>query len=151
MKRASLPVVLTAALLVAGCGEEDGEVSESLSREDYLARGDEICAAGDEAIEEQTEDNFGAVPPREGDEAERFVSEVVLPNIQSQIDQLRDLPPPKGDEESVDAIYAAADEGLADARQDPATIARGETPAGLEEANRLAREYGFQECGDDED
>ena len=147
----ALAAVVSAGLLAAGCGEDAGEVEESLSKEEYLARGDQICATGDEAIEARTEDSFGGVPPTEGAEAERYVSELVLPNIQSQIEQLRDLAPPRADEDQVRAIYDAADEGLAEARQDPAAIARGETPAVLEEANRLFSDYGFQECGGDED
>lgn len=146
----ALTAVLSAGLLAAGCGEDAGEVEESLSKEEYLASGDQICATGDEAIEARTEDSFG-VPPTEGAEAERYVSELVLPNIQSQIEQLRDLTPPRADEDQVRAIYDAAEDGLAEARQDPAAIARGETPAALEEANRLFSDYGFQECGGDED
>ena len=144
--------LLMAGLLVApiaiGCGDDDGGGGTALSKDEYIARGDEICAEANDEIEDRSEELFSGDEPSEED-VERFTLEVSVPTIEEEIDRLRDLPAPQGDGERLNIIYAAAETGIAELREDPSLSARGELPAALDRSNELAREYGFEDCGEE--
>lgn len=53
---------------------------------------------------------------------------------------------PTDEEDRLNAIYDAFDEGIEEAEADPGALASG-PPAGIQEASRLALEYGFDDCG----
>jgi hypothetical protein len=133
--------ILALALVGAGCGGDDAP-----SKSEYIADADAICKQGNTEIDAAAEDTFtqGQQPSRE--EIVGFAEDEVIPNIQGQIDELRDLTPPDGDEDTVNAIYDAAQDGLDRIEEDPALLAeRGANP--LAEANRLAQDYGMKVCG----
>lgn len=140
-------VLLTGALLVAGCGGDDddqGAGSPPLSKEEYIAQGDAICTAGDEELVAEAEERFGSAeeaPPRA--EQEAFISEIVAPGFEQQLEELRELSPPEEDQEQIDALLAALEELADAAANDPGAVIDGE----FTEASRLAREYGFTACG----
>jgi hypothetical protein len=75
------------------------------------------------------------------------VAETVVPEIQGQIDGIRALTPPEGDEDEVAAILDAAREGVDELEQDPSAVGPGTGAGPFEEANRLAQEYGLKVCG----
>ena len=148
---------LAAASLLAACGDDDddgGGGEQALSKADYIEQGDAICAEGDREIEQAAEEAFGDLEQGEQPSAEavgEFGQESVLPSLQRQIDRLRELPAPEGDEDEVNAIYDAADEGIRKLREgDPEDFVQ-QGDAAFEEANRLAGEYGFQNCGGQEE
>lgn len=152
-----LVAALAASSLLAACGDDDGDGGngeQALSKPEYIKQGDAICAEGDLEIEQAAEQEFGDLEQGEQPSAEaigEFGQETVLPNLQRQIDQLRELPAPEGDEDEVTAIYDAADEGIRKLREgEPEDFVEQGDPA-FEEANRLAGEYGFQSCGGQED
>ena len=73
---------------------------------------------------------------------------MVIPALREQLDRLRALTPPSGDEAEVAAIYNRAERGIErlasdpDAFSDPGAVRRA-----LTEARRIGRRYGFFECG----
>lgn len=136
---------LAVVLAAAGCGGDEGE--EPLTKSEYIKQGDAICSKGDAAIGSAAValGAEGKQPPPE--ELARFTEEVVVPTLQDQIDQLRKLPAPEGDEETVAAIYDKAQEGIDQIKEDPEMFASQEPPPALNEAGQLAGDYGFQECG----
>ena len=146
-------VLTLVAVAFAGCGDDDDNGSgggESLSKAEYIKRGDRICREGDREIARATEEKFGGRtedPPDE--EVADFVLDEVIPNIEGQISDLRDLPAPEGDEDTVNAIYDEADKSIDAVKDDPEkAVAEGaENP--FAEANKLARDYGFEHCGED--
>lgn len=152
MKQLNLKLILAAAalalaLVAAGCGGDDDEGESSgpaLSKEEYIAQGDEICAQGDTELAAAAEEEFGSAteePPREDQEA--FISDVVAPNFEQQLEDLQALNPPEEDQEQIDALLAALEDLIAAAKEDPGTVIDGE----VTEASELAQEYGFQSCG----
>lgn len=155
---AILAASLAAGSLLAACGgddDDDGNGGEALSKAEYIRQGDAICAEGDREIEQAAEEQFGGSEdqPTE-EEIGEFAQEEVLPNLQDQIDRLRELPAPEGDEEEVEAIYDAADEGIQQLEEAGPEGFVEQGDEAFEEANRLAGEYGFQNCGgqgDDEE
>jgi hypothetical protein len=132
--------VVPIALLGFGCGGDDAP-----TQEEYVAQADEICKEADEALNVVIEDTFGTRQPNQ-QEIISFTGDEVIPNIEGQIEDLRALTPPEGDEETVNAIYDSLKAGIAAVADDPAGSIQ-EAPPEIEEAGRLAREYGMEECG----
>lgn len=148
MKAPKLKLILAAAaalaLIAAGCGGDDEDSGPPLTEEEFVAQGDEICAQGDEELTAAAEEQFGSpeeAPPR--DEQEQFISEVVAPNFEQQLEDLRALNPPEEDSEQVDELLSALEELVQTARDDPGAVLDGE----VTEASELAQEYGFTACG----
>jgi uncharacterized protein YfcZ (UPF0381/DUF406 family) len=136
------------ALLAAGCGDDDGggedESGPPLSKQDFIAQADQICAESDQTLNAAAEEEFGSngtTPPREDQEA--FISDVVAPELQSQRDQIAELSAPEEDQEQVDEILSALGSLAESAESDPAAVLDGQQT----DAAQLAAEYGFQVCG----
>jgi len=74
-----------------------------------------------------------------------FFSETVVPSYEDLAAQLDALGAPEGDEEEVDAIITALNDGIAVVESDPeAAVASEDDP--FEEYQTLAEDYGLQEC-----
>lgn len=129
------------ALLLAGCGDEGD------SKQEYIKKGDEICALGTFQIGAEAEKRYDApqAPPKE---AETFAAEVIAPTLRTEVlDKLRDLEPPDGDEEAVTEIYDALEQGITEVENDPAVASEPGFGGTFVEASELAQAYGFSQCG----
>jgi hypothetical protein len=134
-------VGVCAALVAAGCGGDD---EEAPTKEEFITQADQICTDGDQQINEEAENVFEGQPSKA--EQQAFIEDTVIPETQAQIDGIRDLTPPEGDEDEITAIVDAADQGIDEIEADPAALTqRGDNP--LAEASQLASEYGMKACG----
>lgn len=135
---------LGVALLLAGCGGDDAP-----TKAEYITKADAICKKGDAASQKDAQAKLSALgssPTKE--QVASVVSEIVLPNIESQLKELRALDKPKGDGDTIDAIYDDLDAGLKRAKADPAaTVASTTSP--FADATAKARAYGMKDCGSD--
>ncbi len=131
---------LTVALgVAAGCGgDDDGD--SGLTREEYLAQGNAICAAGNERIEAIA---AGLTGPPSGDEAAELVNSIA-DDISGQVDEIAALDPPEELQADADALVAAARTGLEELRADPESLFGEESP--LTPVNRLAEDMGLTTC-----
>ncbi|MGH3993052.1 MAG: hypothetical protein ACRDSN_11400 [Pseudonocardiaceae bacterium] len=159
MRKTLLAVLLAAAIaaVAAGCGGDDdddetattattGASGGALTKDAFVTAADGVCAQGDKQIDQAAQQEFGGGGEPSTAEQERFFTDTVLPNIQNQIDGIRALAPPEGDEEQVTTILDAAQDAIDESEQDPSVITGGgEDP--FAEANRLAEEYGLKDCG----
>lgn len=143
-----------ACLLLAGCGSDDSAkdstaAPETITKAEFIERGDAICKAGDERIEAATE-SFGEDDdfPTES-ELRDYVVEVVLPEISAQAKALRALPLPDQGADQVTAMLDSLDAEIAKAEKDPGHPL--EEASGFDEANLMAQEYGFEVCGAEEE
>jgi hypothetical protein len=133
------------ALLATACGGGD----EGLSREELISRGDAICEEYDQRTE-QVED------PESLDDVERFVEETRT-LIRDGVDELKELEPPEELAEDYNAWIAQNEENLgllddleaAAAAGDEAQVQEilAEAEQAGAQADRLAGEMGFEECG----
>ena len=131
-------------LLAAGCGGDDeGIPSGDVSKAEYISRADAICAKGDAEISAAAEQRFGDKPPS-NDQVSAFIEDTVVPNIQGQLDRLRELEAPEADLDQVEQIYDTAQENLDVLAEAPEDFVDEEPFA---EANKLARGYGLRQCG----
>jgi len=134
-------------LVAAGCGGGSGR----LTREELIEEADATCAEFDRQIEDVQE-------PESLDDIERYVQEI-RPIVEEGTNELDDLEPPEELEDEYDdwieATRSAVDrfDELEEAaasgdEQRIQEVLEGGAEGG-EEADRLAQELGFQECGDD--
>jgi hypothetical protein len=143
------------ALFLAACGAADYEATTTppeptpISKHEFLREADRICLNGDSQIEAIGDDLYTDAPPGERPspgEVRRFALNVVVPRIQSEIDAIRALGAPKGDEREVEAILEATRDGIREVRADPEGLVDG-PPAGFKRAGDLSQRYGSRECG----
>jgi hypothetical protein len=150
---------LLTALLLAACGGDDdgngdgdgeGEAAgagdgKPLSKAEYIADADQICGETTLrlAVAQQERGQAESV-----EEVEEYVREDFVPIFSEQVEKLRELQPPKGDEKTVDAVYDAVDEALAEVREEPDLLLQTDVGGVFDKANRLARAYGFEQCGE---
>jgi hypothetical protein len=135
--------LLAAGLLAAGCGGGD----DDLTKAEFVNQADAICKKGNQEIDKAAKQVFTSKQAPSKAQFEKFVNDTLIPNTQSQIDQVRDLNPPSADEDQVNVLLDEAQAGLDKVKQDP-TVLEGKVDP-LKKANQLAKDYGLTECGGD--
>ena len=141
----------------AGCGGDETTTTAGgasgasgatgpVDRSEYIGKADAICAETDRQIREARGELLGAGSPSES-EQERFVSDEVVPKLESEVERLRNLPAPPGEGDILTRLYDDAQLAVDTLEADPSLFdARGGQDP-FAEADREAREYGFEECG----
>ena len=138
-----LAVLAAVALVATGCGSS----KKSISKAEFLRKGNAICAQGNKEIQAEAQKRFPNQKGRPSNaQLKSFATEVVIPSVEKQVSKLKDLGAPKGDKDKVNAIWAAADEGIAKTKQDPLSVAV-ENGGPFAKANKLANAYGLKVCG----
>jgi hypothetical protein len=151
MKRKALwllALALATGSVAAGCGGDDDDGGDgggdALSKEEFVAQGNEICTEGNAEIEAGAQEAFPEGQPTP-ETAEAFVNDTLVPSVQGQIDDLRDLGIPEGDEDQVTEILDKAELALQDLKEDPTlAIGQGEDP--FAEVNQELTDYGLTAC-----
>lgn len=137
-------VLLALGVVVAGCGGSapaDTSAAEmGITKADFIAQADAICKAGDDKIGEAA----GMNATKKGQD--EFVKNTIVPTIQSELDQVRALPVPAGDEDQVKAILDSGQDGLSEVQQDPSLLMDNKTNP-LDDSSKLAAQYGLKVCG----
>ena len=132
---------LVLVLATAGCGSSSkSATAASLSKPQFLAQGNAICARGNQQLA-ASDKALGNQPSQAADRG--FVTSSFAPNIQSQIDGLRALSAPSGDQASVSKMLDVAQTDLNKIKSNPALLASG---AGFAEFAKLAHPYGLTAC-----
>jgi hypothetical protein len=146
-------LAIAAALAASGCGGDDDEDTtaaggEAPSKQEFISEADAICRQGDKEIEQAAGREFGKGQEPSQQEQQQFVTDTVVPNIKNQIDEIRALTPPQGDEGRITAILDAAESGLDKIERNPSVLNEGGGGANpFAQANKLAGEYGLTACG----
>ena len=144
-----LALALAAGLIAAGCGDDDDDTAttsaatttagatgatgatgagtgEPLSKDEFIAQGDEICSKANKELK--------------GDNDPTKVAE----NIQGQIDGLRALTPPEEDADQITQILDDAQKAVDTIKETGSFQQSGQQ---LEQAGQALQDYGFKECG----
>lgn len=142
-----LAVLCGAAALAAGCGGGGG----SLSREELAAQADAICAKAEEELDQLAE-------PQSIEDVEQLAEEA-KPIVEDGVEQLDELQPPEDLEDEYDRWIELNRENVdvldelrgAAAEGDQERVQQAVQEAGEkeQEADRLAREIGLEQCAND--
>ena len=151
MTRRLLAIFVSAvgiAAIAAGCG---GESTPSPTKAEFTKQASAICEKGVKDIQRGIE---VLVRKRAGQNAGAFskplpdaaAEDVVLPNFEEQVEDLRALGSPSGDEAEVTAILTTFEKAIKEGAEEPKGIFRGGA-ASLGKTNQMATKYGLKYCG----
>lgn len=139
-------------LLLAACGGGD-DGGERLSKSEWIEQADAICAQADEDVDALTE-------PSTLDEIPEF-TETASEISREALTELRALQPPEEDQATVDEMLDLVEqqielgeqigEAASDGDQEEVQRLAAEAEPLEAEANEKARQYGLEDCGEDED
>lgn len=147
--------VLAIAVVIAGCGSSSNEEStSSLTKAEFIKQGDAIC----QKANDQNEGEFEAFAKENGiseskapteAQEEEIATGILLPSISGQLEGIRALGAPEGEEEQVNEILETVEGEVEEAEAEPAVLFEEEKGAEspFAEGNKMAREYGFKVCG----
>jgi hypothetical protein len=152
--------VLAAALVVAGCGGGGGGGDEaaggggSLSKAEFLKQADAVCSAGKTKVRAEYQAYLTKNKIEEGKESkaenEAHVTEIAetiaFPALRQQIEEIRALGAPEGEEAEVKAFLDATEAEVKEAEEDPQSLLASSNEV-FAKSDKLAEEYGFKVCG----
>lgn len=139
-------VALTAGLAGCGGGGDSSATTTALGKGEFLAKANAICARGNK----QTDEAFSGLDAKPSSaQVEKAIETGFVPAVQAQIDEIRALDAPEGDEAKVEHMLDLAQEDLDGIRADPIAYAE-ESDGGKRFANfaRLAHPYGMTSCAE---
>jgi hypothetical protein len=138
-----LAAVLAVGLVVAACGSSSDD--DALTKAEFLKQGNAICAKGNKEIDAAANKTFTKGQQPSKAQITKFAEDTLIPSVEGQIDDLRDLTPPSADEDQVNKILDEAESAVDKTKDDPSVFAQNQDP--FKKANQLAIDYGLKECG----
>jgi hypothetical protein len=146
----ALSATLAVSALASGCGSSKKSASTAatpaLTKAQFLAQGNAICQAGNQkqsAAQRALEKTFGNKAPTPA-EITLYLRTTFLPLIQGQIDKLKALPAPTGEEAKLTSILALAQADLDKVKSKPQAFIGEQHP--FANFARLAHAYGLTSC-----
>lgn len=136
------------AALAVGCGSDSDETTGSLTKTQFIERGDKICQ---EALDRR-EATFRKLlaenankPPLNQAEREEVVIKFAITPIEQMTEELAALGLPEGAEDQAEEMVASFESAVEDIKSDPAAALEG---AGREfvEPKEQAAAFGFKSC-----
>lgn len=147
------------AMIVGGCGGGDdntdstaGTDSTELTKAQFVKQGNAICAKANEELNQEVEKFFkesglGEKQSPSTAELKEITEDFVTPLVGRQVEEIRELGAPAGEEEQVEKVLAAVEEGIEKSEEDPDSLIAGKNSA-FGKANELAIDYGLKTCGE---
>jgi hypothetical protein len=146
---------MAAALFATGCGSGDDTSSESaaLTKAEFVKQANAICKKGNATFESEfeafaKEHNLNENKAPSKAVQEEAIDQIAVPRISSQVEEIRALGTPKGDDGELEGILTGVEEGLEEAEENPAVLF-GEAPSKFKQVNKETREYGLTVCGEE--
>lgn len=139
---------MLATLVVVGCGGgASSETAGAITKAEFISQADAICAETNQAMEDKVQATFGGGSQPGKAEQEAFVTETILPSIEGDLEKVRALPEPAGDEAAIDQFLSDAEKGVAEAKKDPEGFPK--SAPSLQKSSGEAAAYGLKVCGQD--
>ena len=143
-------LILTASLILgvgaAGCGSSNKSTTTStvaaaaITKAEFLAKGNAICVQGNQRLG-TAQNSLGAHPSQA--QITDFVKSTFGPVIQSQIDGIRALGTPSGEQATVTSMLNVAQTDLSKIESNPALLASGRP---FVDFAKVAHPYGLTAC-----
>jgi hypothetical protein len=147
----SVGALLFAGLLVAGCGggSSSTTTTAAISKAEFVTKGNAICVAGNKKQEAEFmafAKEHGISEKEEPTKAQQaeLADAVFVPNVQSQIDSVKALGAPSGEEQQVTSALETAQEALNEVKAKP-EIAFGK-PSPFKATGEQLHALGLTQC-----
>jgi hypothetical protein len=141
----TLLAAIAVGVPVAGCGSNDSSTSSTstqsaITKADFVAQANAICAKGNQAQRKaQTKLGKNATQAQ----AKALVTGTFVPNIQGQIDAIKALGAPVGDQSTVTKMVSLAQADLDKLKADPNQIGNENL---FSDFAAVAHPYGLTSC-----
>jgi|SRR5215469_2490152 len=121
-----LTVALVVGVCVAGCGSSSSTTAETttaISKAEFVAKGNEVCVKGEKAQEAEInayveKNGLEKQKPTKAQNAE-IVETILAPSIQSQINGVKALGAPSGEEQQVSSALELSQQTLEEIEANP--------------------------------
>ncbi len=151
---ALVALAVLGATLIAGCGDGDETADETvtLTKAEFIRQADAICRNTREAIIEGSVPEIEKVAgtPEMRQVELKLISSLLVPTVEKEVEDIRALGAPAGDEAKIEKILKLTEEAIAEAKTEPLTYTQGAGyKQGAEhfgEAYKLSLKYGMKEC-----
>lgn len=139
---------LALVLAVAGCGSSSKSKSSTptLTKAEFLKKGNAICKKGNREINQVANKTFGKGKKPSHAAMMKFATSTLIPSVQRQINGVKALGAPKGDEAKVKEIVNTAQAALDKGKKDPAILVSNKSDP-FAKSNKLTKAYGLKACG----
>lgn len=153
----SLLGALVVVLTVAGCGGSDGDETTRVSKAEFVKEGGAICVATRKGIRSDFEAFTRSSEGRELERAEKaneltpveaaakVGEEIIVPAMRQELEEFRALGIPDGDDDQVNALLEAFEEGAEKAEEHPERAATDGTEA-FGGSGDVADDFGLVGC-----
>lgn len=145
-------LVLAFAAVAAGCGGDEGDetiTTSSLGKKEFVKQVNAICAKREKEVLDGWEPYFKA---HEDDDVPKGVlwanaqKAVMLPPVEAEIEEIRELGAPRGDEDQIEALLVSMQKAVDGTEEIEKVRSVFFTDPGFSRATVLASEYGIGEC-----
>ncbi len=131
------------ALVAAGCGSSS---KPTITKADFVTKSNAICSKGNQDLS-TAEASLGEHSSQA--QLTAFVTDTFVPNVQTQIDAVRALGAPAGEEDTVTHMLDVAQEDLNTVKSNPTVLAQSNAKPFADFA-AIAHPYGLTECASKE-
>lgn len=159
-------VALAALAAASGCGGGGGG-DDTVSITDlgnfplkaaFIKQGDAICAQGRKEVQTKfaaflKKEGIKGIGPGGGESPAEIkaheielVETIGIPALRKQMEELRALGAPRGEEDKVESYLAAAEGALEKGEEEPQLLF-SKVPQTFAQADKIAQELGFEVCG----
>lgn len=146
----ALMAALIVGVCVAGCGSSSTstETTATITKAEFVAKGNAVCVKGEKAQEAEInayvkKHGLEKQKPTKAQNAE-IVETILVPNVQSQIDGVKALGAPSGEEQQVDSALELSQQTLEKVEADP-ELAFGKENV-FAAAGKQLHALGLKEC-----
>jgi hypothetical protein len=149
----ALPIgaLLFAGLLVAGCGSSSSSTTTTaaITKAEFVAKGNASCVANQKKQQAEITafvKKLGINEKEEPTKAQQkeIVDSVYVPNVQNQIDYVKGLGAPSGEEQQVTAALDSAQETLNKVKADPELAFAKQSP--FKATGEMLHALGLTQC-----
>jgi maltose-binding protein MalE len=136
--------VLAVGVIAAGCGSSndngDSTTTAAISKTAFVTQGNQICKQGTDEIN-QAGKQLGKNVSRA--QINDFAANTIVPNVQKQVDGVKALGAPAGEEAQVNKLISVTEADLDQLKSDPAKIHDDHL---FDDSNQAAKAVGLTEC-----
>jgi hypothetical protein len=141
--------LVAVALIAAGCGSSDDSTTDStasLTKAEFLKQGNAICDAGNKEINAGFNEFLPKGKEPSKAELDEAMETVLIPSVTKQVEEIRALGAPEGEEEAVEDFLVGAEEELEKGEEEPAYLA---TDSSFNKTTQEAKAIGLTSCAEE--